>query len=194
MSSSGYTAITFVADELLTSTKMNQMAANDASFNNGNGFEDAILLTRHFANLQVLTKHMKPTFAKYDTGNGGSRQTITGATTAALGGLSQSYTSGPTAERLFILAECIVQLTSPGAQLFIAVGGTAVGKSSYGDTTGGYFKHIAYAYYDIAANTTVTIAPYFKNISGTATVANSNSDQTLSPSYGQSLSIQAFGR
>ncbi len=47
MASSGYTVITFVADELLTSTKMNQMGANDAAFNNGNGFEDSIIITRH---------------------------------------------------------------------------------------------------------------------------------------------------
>lgn len=49
MPSSGYTVITFVADELLTSTKMNQMAANDAAFNSGLGFNDGIIATRHFA-------------------------------------------------------------------------------------------------------------------------------------------------
>lgn len=49
MPASGYTAITFVADELLTSTKMNQMGANDAAFNNGNGFNDGIIVARHFA-------------------------------------------------------------------------------------------------------------------------------------------------
>jgi len=53
MPSSGYTAITFVADELLTSTKMNLMGANDASFNTGNGFNDSILALRHFANSQI---------------------------------------------------------------------------------------------------------------------------------------------
>lgn len=53
MASSGYTAITFVADQLLTSTVMNQMAANDAAFNNGNGFEDSIILTRHLNALNV---------------------------------------------------------------------------------------------------------------------------------------------
>jgi len=53
MPSSGYTALTFVADELLTSTKMNMMAANDASFNNGNGFNDGILVTRHFGAAQI---------------------------------------------------------------------------------------------------------------------------------------------
>lgn len=49
MPASGYTVITFVADELLTSTKMNQMGANDAAFNNGNGFNDSIIVARHIA-------------------------------------------------------------------------------------------------------------------------------------------------
>lgn len=49
MPSSGYTVITFVANQLLTSTVMNQMGANDASFNNGNGFNDGILVGRHYA-------------------------------------------------------------------------------------------------------------------------------------------------
>lgn len=53
MASSGYTAITFVADELLTSTKMNQMAANDASFNSGNGFEDDVIVNRHIGDSAV---------------------------------------------------------------------------------------------------------------------------------------------
>ena len=49
MPSSGYTAVSFVTDELLTSTKMNLMGANDASFNNGNGFNDSAIITRHIA-------------------------------------------------------------------------------------------------------------------------------------------------
>jgi len=53
MPSSGYTAITFVADQLLTSTIMNQMAANDAAFNNGNGFNDGAIIARHMAALSV---------------------------------------------------------------------------------------------------------------------------------------------
>lgn len=38
-----YTALTFVADELLTSTKMNLMAANDASFADGTGIQSGAI-------------------------------------------------------------------------------------------------------------------------------------------------------
>lgn len=53
MPSSGYTTITFVADELLTSSKMNDMAANDDSFNTGLGFDDGIIVARHMASASV---------------------------------------------------------------------------------------------------------------------------------------------
>lgn len=53
MASSGYTAITFVANEQPTTAKWNLIGSNDASFNNGNGFEDGIIINRHMANLAV---------------------------------------------------------------------------------------------------------------------------------------------
>lgn len=49
MASSGYTAITFVANEQPTTAKWNLIGSNDASFNNGNGFEDGIIVNRHLA-------------------------------------------------------------------------------------------------------------------------------------------------
>lgn len=49
MPSSGYTAITFVANEQPTTAKWNLIGSNDASFNNGNGFNDAIIINRHIA-------------------------------------------------------------------------------------------------------------------------------------------------
>lgn len=51
-----FVSITFVADELLTSTKMNQLAANQAGFHSGEALGDGIIVTRHLAahaNLQV---------------------------------------------------------------------------------------------------------------------------------------------
>lgn len=49
MASSGYTAITFVANEQPTTAKWNLIGSNDASFNSGNGFEDGIIIARHLA-------------------------------------------------------------------------------------------------------------------------------------------------
>lgn len=62
MPSSGYTANTFVANEQPSTAKWNQLWGNDASFNNGNGFNDNILITRHFATsgLQLPDKTLNP--------------------------------------------------------------------------------------------------------------------------------------
>lgn len=49
MPSSGYTSFTFTAGEVPTTAKWSLVPSNDASFNNGNGFNDGILAWRHFA-------------------------------------------------------------------------------------------------------------------------------------------------
>lgn len=49
MPSSGYTAWSVVADEQPTTAKWNIIGSNMASFNNGNGFEDSIIIARHIA-------------------------------------------------------------------------------------------------------------------------------------------------
>lgn len=49
-----YTPVTFVADELLTSTKMNMLAANQAGFNDGSGLGDGIIVTRHVGSAEQL--------------------------------------------------------------------------------------------------------------------------------------------
>ena len=53
-----YVSITFVADELLTSTKMNQLAANQANFHNGTALGDGIILTRHISNTSVKASNI----------------------------------------------------------------------------------------------------------------------------------------
>lgn len=59
MSSSGYTAITFVANEQPTTAKWNLIGSNDASFNNGNGFEDGIIVNRHIGAGELRTSKLK---------------------------------------------------------------------------------------------------------------------------------------
>lgn len=53
MPSSGYAAWSVIAGEQPTAAKWNILGSNDAAFNNGNGFEDGILIARHFANNAV---------------------------------------------------------------------------------------------------------------------------------------------
>lgn len=54
MPSSGYTAITFVANEQPTTAKWNLIGSNDSSFNTGDGFNDAIIKTRHLGSSSDL--------------------------------------------------------------------------------------------------------------------------------------------
>lgn len=49
MASSGYTAITFVANEQPTTAKWNLIGSNDSSFNLGTGLEDSTIINRHYA-------------------------------------------------------------------------------------------------------------------------------------------------
>lgn len=61
MPSSGYTSITFVANEQPTTAKWNLVGSNDASFNNGNGFNDGVIVTRHLASgIQVRPSEQNP--------------------------------------------------------------------------------------------------------------------------------------
>lgn len=53
-----YTPITFVADELLTSTKMNLMAANDASFRDGSGITNNAITLRHIADASISSSKL----------------------------------------------------------------------------------------------------------------------------------------
>lgn len=58
MASSGYTAITFTANEQPTTAKWNLIGSNDASFNDGTGFEDSIILKRHLADNIITSEKM----------------------------------------------------------------------------------------------------------------------------------------
>jgi hypothetical protein len=49
MSATGYSIITFTAGEVPTTSQWNLIGSNDAAFNTGNGFNDGILVPRHFA-------------------------------------------------------------------------------------------------------------------------------------------------
>lgn len=92
MASSGYTAITFVADEQPTTAKWNLIGSNDASFNNGNGFEDGIIVARHYAaasaNEDVWRNGVA--FSAYLNAN----QTVTGSTDALVSINTERYDIG----------------------------------------------------------------------------------------------------
>jgi len=55
MSSSGYAIWSVVASEMPTTAKWNILGSNDASFNAGLGFNDGILVARHFTSGSILS-------------------------------------------------------------------------------------------------------------------------------------------
>ena len=57
-----FVPVTFVADELLTSTKMNLLAANQAGFHDGTALGDGIIVTRHIGDGQILPAKLKTAF------------------------------------------------------------------------------------------------------------------------------------
>jgi hypothetical protein len=65
MPSSGYAAITFVANEQPTTAKWNLIGSNDASFNTGAGFNDSIIINRHIADNSISLKKANADVAFY---------------------------------------------------------------------------------------------------------------------------------
>lgn len=53
-----YSADTFVADEQPTTAKWNKLWSNDASFNDGTGIADDVILSRHINDGNVLPNHL----------------------------------------------------------------------------------------------------------------------------------------
>lgn len=180
--------------ETPSATRWSELGDNDDALATGAGIDDLAILTRHLADVNVTTRKMKPTYSVTAGNSGASRQTMVGAGTFAITGLSKSYTSGPTNEILLIFASALIQAAAVGGQFFLAINGVPFGRSDYLDVTGAFVKNNAIAFYEIPANTTVTIDARFKNISGTTTIAQQASDVSLSPSYAGELSILAFGR
>lgn len=79
MASSGYAAWSVVADEQPTAAKWNILGSNMASFNNGNGFEDDIIINRHIADRAVDPRQISNPYAFY------ARRPASGAVAMAAG-------------------------------------------------------------------------------------------------------------
>jgi hypothetical protein len=99
MASSGYTAITFIANEQPTTAKWNLIGSNDASFNNGNGFEDGIIVNRHYADASIDPVHhalrtRRVMMQMKADGSGGAVEDHTEANAIAFTGTPGGYARG----------------------------------------------------------------------------------------------------
>lgn len=177
--------------ETPSADRWSELGENDDALATGAGIDDLAILTRHLADINVTTRKMKPTYGYTAGSTGGARQSI-GTGYTAVSGASRSYTSGPTAEILLIFGTCIANPTNAGSQFLIGVNGSPVGKSDYDDVAGAFKGRIGLALYEIAANTTVTIALMGKAASGTVSVANAAAD--IANNYSPQIGILAFGR
>lgn len=62
-----FVPVTFVADELLTSTKMNLLAANQAGFHDGTALGDGIIVTRHLGSgIDTIIEQATTATTKYE--------------------------------------------------------------------------------------------------------------------------------
>lgn len=159
--------------------------------------QDSAITDTKILNGAVTTRKVKPTYIVMNGNNGASRQTFPSAnTTYSVVGTSTSYTSGPTNEILDISGTglCNPGASGAGAQLFIAVGGTAVSKSHYFGVNNVHATGNPRCLYPIAANTTVTIDLRYRTVAAGGEICNSASDQSNSPSFGSELRIVAWGR
>jgi hypothetical protein len=157
--------------------------------------QDNSVDTAEMVDLAATTRKMKPTYVVVAGNNGGSRQQFpTANTTYTITGTAYAYTSGPTAEVLDISAQGLISATTGGGMFFIQAGSTVVSKGHY-NINSSYQTHYARTFYNIAANTTVTISAAFRTSSpGGGEVCNTAVDQSQSPSYGVELRIIAWGR
>lgn len=101
-----YTAWSVVYGEQPTAAKWNQLGANDAGFKDATNIDNLAILTRHLNTSSVTTPKLKPTMITYQAPTTGS---YANSTTSWTDILSFNYTSGSTAERLFLVAGGLIR-------------------------------------------------------------------------------------
>lgn len=102
-----YVAVTFVADEILTSVKMNQIGANDASFNDGTGIGTAAI------------KAINIDFATFPTIEASDSPAVNITTTDA-NYLTVDLSAFPTGSKIFISAN----INASGSDLLTGMTGS----------------------------------------------------------------------
>lgn len=177
------------ATDIVNNASLQNLAVSTAKL------QDSSVTTAKIANLAATTPKVKPTYVQFAGNNGASRQsTPTANTTYVVTGTSFNYTSGATAEVLFVKGHAMTQFTVGGNQSFLTVNGTQIGRSFYTDYTGWISKWVE-GWYEIPAATTVTI-DYRCRTGGTGggSICNASTDMTGTPNFGIQMYLVAWGR
>lgn len=185
MPSSGYTAITFVANEQPTTAKWNLIGSNDASFNTGNGFNDGIIVPRHLAASAATTSKVKLNAIDWEDA-GSSAVAITSTSYIDVTGISTTYTSGDTPEKLFICAQFMALGAGGNYGFFftINVNGTDT-RTHFLTALNNVWNTVSkWTTVDIPANTTVTIKLRAKvGASSNVTISRDTADSAYRPKF-----------
>lgn len=172
-----YTAWSVVYGEQPTAAKWNQLGANDAGFKDMTNVDDLAVLTRHLNTSAATTAKVKLTTINFK-GAAGSNFTTTSATFTAITGMETSYTSGNTAERVFLWFNCMANNSSASsAALAPQINGVNLDDEVfwYPSGAGEWAVAGAIVIFDIPANTSYNIKGMAKTSGGTLTVNRSAS-------------------
>ncbi len=172
-----YTAWSVVYGEQPTAAKWNQLGANDAGFKDGTNIDSLAITTAKLDTSAVTTPKLKPSTINYKDA-GGSNFTTTSASYVDITGMSTTYTTGATAERLFIFLYLMANNSAASsASLTASIGGTDQTDDVMWYPTGaGEWVVCGNLYiYDAPANTAITIKGRAKTSGGTLTVNRSSS-------------------
>lgn len=155
-----YSADSFTALEVPTLAKMNKLWSNDASFNDGTGIANNAILTRHILTSNVTTPKVKLSTIDYEDAGAASNFSVTATTMTDVSGISTTYTSGATAERLILFMQFMATSTSSYGFYFTLNVNGVDGKLAYTTIINAKWDTITKMYiFDIPASTTVTIKP-----------------------------------
>jgi hypothetical protein len=190
MPSSGYTLWSVIASEMPTTSKWNLLGANDASMNTGLGFNDGVLIARHFSNGAAGTSAVKPNFFQ-STGNTNGTGTRSSSTSSfTVPGTSIIYTTGPSNELLQITGSGLLMASIQGGGMAIQVNATTIGRRTYTDLLN-FNTHYPRTLFLAAPNTTYTITLQVLS-SGATSICNATTD--VAPNFTPVLEMIAWGR
>lgn len=190
MSQSGYTAWNVTAGEVPTTAYWNILGYNDASFNTGNGFNDGIIIARHFAAGAAGTTAVRPNYLQATGNTNGTTTRSVSSSNYLVPGTILTYTTGSTNELLQIWGYGLVQAVGGGCGMIIQINGTNVGRRTYTENTN-YESHYPTALFLASANTTYTIRMLVL-ASGSTTICDATND--TAQAFQGNLEMIAWGK
>lgn len=157
---------TFTFGEQPSATKWQYVWDNDYALADGTGISNDAILTRHILDANITTRKLKPSTINF-TDAGGSNFTTTSGSYVDITGMTTTYNSGPTAERLFVWLEGMtLNSTVASGEVILNINGVAeTNVAEYkDDATWDRMSYLVVR--DIPASTAVVIKAQGRNSGG----------------------------